>query len=648
MITTPIRSYLLAISFSLTAISSTIGAKSVDPVVLKLNGKSVHKSEFEYIFNKNNSNYAIEKKSLDEYLELFKNYKLKVAEAEALGLDTTKAFKDELKGYRTQLSQPYLVDRSVDEQLIREAYDRLREYVSVRHILVRVSPEATAKERKSALSKISSLRNDLINGADFAELAKESSDCPSSSKGGDLGFITGFMTVYPFETAAYNTPVGDISQIVETQFGYHIIKVDDRKADMGELLVAHIMKEVPRNATIEQVEASRQVIVECLGKLSNGEEFASLARGFSDDKYSASKGGELSWFGVNKLPKPFEEAAYALEIGELSDIVRTDYGWHIIKMLDKRSLASFEDKRAEIVRRLANDERASKGKMALVERLRKEYDVVNSKESLTDMLTNASDMSDSLLIANASSMIKPLVTIRETNYTQGDFVNYLVNKGLSENMKDLISSNIQQFEDDMIIKYEDEHLEEKYSEFRNLMQEYRDGILLFEISNAQVWDKASKDTAGLNRYFLDNRSKYDFESPRFKGYILQCKDQETAQRVRSIISTTPQDSINARITSEINVESQVARVSKGLFSKGDNKIVDALHFNATKLDLSGNLQDVSLLGKELVREPEEYTDVKGLVIADYQNWLENQWVESLRKKYKIKVNKKVVKSINQE
>jgi len=623
-------------------------AKSVDPVVLKINGKSVHKSEFEYIYNKNNSNYAIEKKSLEDYLELFVNYKLKVVEAESLGLDTTKAFKDELRGYRTQLAQPYLVDRSVDEQLIKEAYERLTESVSVRHILVKLSPESTDKERKAAYSKISSLRDEVIKGADFSEVAKKSSDCPSSSKGGDLGFISGFMTVYPFESAAYNTPVGEISSIVETKFGYHIIQVDDRRADVGELLVAHIMKEVPRKATPEQIEASKRVVEDCLERVSKGEDFASLAKEFSDDKYSASKGGELSWFGVNRLPKPFEEAAYALEVGGLSSVVRTDYGWHLIKLIDKRSVSSFEDKRAEIIRKLANDERASKGKMALIDRLRKEYNVTKYQQSLDEVLNVASQMSDSSLIAAAPSMTKPLITIKESSYSQGDYINYIVSKGNNTNIKEQLKSKIGEYENDMIIKYEDQHLESKYSEFNNLMQEYRDGILLFEVSNAQVWDKASKDTAGLNRFFQENRAKYTFDTPRFKGYILQCKDQETAQRVRTIIATTPIDSLNSRIKSEINNESVVARVTKGLYSKGDNKIVDALHFNVSKLDASGELTDISLLGKELVDAPEEYTDVKGLVTADYQNWLEKQWVESLRNKYKVKVNKKVVKSINQE
>lgn len=648
MITTSIRSYLLALSLGLTAFSSNMVAKSVDPVVLKINGKSVHKSEFEYIYNKNNSNYAIEKKSLEDYLELFENYKLKVVEAESLGLDTTKAFKDELRGYRTQLAQPYLVDRSVDEQLIKEAYERLTESVSVRHILVKLSPESTDKERKAAYSKISSLRDEVIKGADFSEVAKKSSDCPSSSKGGDLGFISGFMTVYPFESAAYNTPVGEISSIVETKFGYHIIQVDDRRADVGELLVAHIMKEVPRKATPEQIEASKRVVEDCLERVSKGEDFASLAKEFSDDKYSASKGGELSWFGVNRLPKPFEEAAYALEVGGLSSVVRTDYGWHLIKLIDKRSVSSFEDKRSEIIRKLANDERASKGKMALIDRLRKEYNVTKSQQSLDEVLNVASQMSDSSLIAAAPSMTKPLITIKESSYTQGDYINYIVSKGNNTNIKEQLKSKIGEYENDMIIKYEDQHLESKYSEFNNLMQEYRDGILLFEVSNAQVWDKASKDTAGLNRFFQENRAKYTFDTPRFKGYILQCKDQETAQRVRTIIATTPIDSLNSRIKSEINNESVVARVTKGLYSKGDNKIVDALHFNVSKLDASGELTDISLLGKELVDAPEEYTDVKGLVTADYQNWLEKQWVESLRNKYKVKVNKKVVKSINQE
>lgn len=649
MRTVGMKSYIVALSLAATSFVGSAQAKGIDPVVMTINGKEIRKSEFEYIYNKNNSNNAIDKKSLNEYVELFKNYKLKVAEAERLGVDTTAAFRNELKGYRTQLAQPYLVDRSVDEAVIHEAYSRLVESVSVRHILVKVDPAASPSDTLAAYQKLSQLREQIVSGANFSEVAQSSSECPSSAKGGDLGFITGFMTVYPFESAAYHTAVGSISPIVRTQFGYHIIQVDDRRADMGELLAAHIMKEVPRNATPEQEAEARRIVEECAAKMAQGGDFAALALEFSDDKYSANKGGELNWFGVNRLPKAFEVAAYALQSkGDVSLPVRTDYGWHLIKLLDKRGVASFEEKREEITRRLAGDERASRGRNALITRLRKAYDVTKSQAVLDEMVAAFSTTADTVLMAEASSMKKCLVKINGKDITQGDYINYLSKRNYDGTIASRFEKSYTAFEEQMILDYEDSQLEAKYPEFRHLMQEYRDGILLFDVSNSQVWEKASKDHEGLKRYFETHSAAYRFETPRFKGFVAQCKDAEVAERIRAIIASSPADSVLTRVKLELNSDGIVARVNRLLCAKGDNPMVDAYHFGVGTFVPTTDFPVAIVVGKQLETLPEEYEDVKGMVTADYQNWLEKEWVAILNRQFKVKLNNKVIKTVKGE
>ena len=355
------------------ALSGSLFAQASDPVLMTINGKPVVKSEFEYIYNKNNTNNSLDKKTLDEYVDLFVNFKLKVEEAKAQGIDTTSSFINELASYRSQLTKPYLTDVKVDEAILHEAYDRSKEDLDVSHILIRVTLNATPADTLKAWNQINTIYKRLQK-EDFAKVAKETSEDQSlKESGGHVGWISALNTVYPFETTAYNTPVGTYSKPVRTNFGYHIVKVVARRNTLGEVLVSHIMTFTTKgNDSINKIAKAK--IDSLYQRVLAGDDFGTLAKNYSQDRGSSTKNGELPWFGSGRMVPEFEAAAFALKnVGDVSQPVQSAYGWHIIKLSDKKGLAPYDELKPELERKIKRDDRANRGQKAFVARLRNDY-----------------------------------------------------------------------------------------------------------------------------------------------------------------------------------------------------------------------------------------------------------------------------------
>lgn len=641
------------LSLFLIVYSGCAFGQTNDPVLMKINGKPVYKSEFEYIYNKNNSNNSIDKKTLDEYVDLFVNFRLKVEEAEHLGLDTTQSFVNELSGYRSQLTKPYLTDQKVEEEILQTAYNRMKEDVDVSHILVRVPQNATATDTLNAWKKINAIAKRLEK-EDFAKVAKETSEDQSAEKnGGHLGWMSAFQTVYPFETVAYSTPVGTISKPFKTAFGYHIIKVNNRRNSLGEILVAHIMR-FTKEGDAAKNKAAKITIDSLYQRVLAGDDFGKLATQYSEDKASAVKNGELPWFGVGRMVPEFETAAFALKKnGDVSAPVQSAYGWHIIKLLDKRGLGSFDNIKADIERKIKRDERSTMGQKAFVAELKNEYNFQVNQESVKDFtkLLQNTNLSDSTFKSEALKLNKPLFSFAGKQYSQGDFARYLSSNSYTEKSipSEIINDKLTAFTDREILSYEDSQLEKKYPDFRLLMQEYHDGILLFDISNTEVWEKASKDNDGLNKYFKDHKSDYKWEKPHYKGLVVSCKDEASYKAAKLIVKKSSVDSLEKYLTTRLNDSIQHVKVEKGIFVQGDNKIVDKFGFKDKKVTVpeDKNFPYQFVVGKNIKTTPEDYTDVRGLVTADYQDYLEKNWIESLRAKYPVEINKEVLKTIKE-
>ncbi|MDR1699470.1 MAG: peptidylprolyl isomerase [Prevotellaceae bacterium] len=622
-------------------------ANAQNEVLMTVGSDKITKSEFEYIYNKNNSDNAIDKKTLDEYVELFKVFKLKVAEAKALKLDTTQAFVNELAGYRSQLANNFLLDKALEEKLKNEAFDRMREVANVSHILLRLPEFPTPADTLAVYNRALEIRKRLEK-EDFETVAREVSEDPSAQQnGGTLGNITAFMMVYPFENAAFNTPVGKISQPVRTQFGYHLVRVNSRQANPGEVLIAHISLNAPKNVPADTLKAKEQKINDIYKRIKAGESFESLVH-FSDDKSSPT--GELPWFGVGRILPEIERTAFSLKVGEVAAPVQSPMGFHIIKLLDRKPFELTEQRKAELEKQFnASGERASLPVFAFIDNLRKEYNLQVNQTSLNDFyeLGKRYAVSDSLFKVEAAKFSdKPLFTFADQTATQADFANYLAAKNFVNTVESrlIIDESLKNLQNKRLFEYASANLENINPEFRNLMQEYRDGILLFEISNQNVWEKAAQDTLGLEQFYATNREKYTWQQPHFKGRVISAPDEETADKARNIIRNAPKDSIDARLrASDITTK---IRIQRGLFAQGDNAAVDKLVFNTGDFTPGEKYPVVFIAeGGELLAEPQELADVRGQVTADYQNFLEENWVKELKEKYPVVVFEDVLKTI---
>ncbi len=639
---------ILAISLLVPAL---VVSQESDPTIMTINGKEIKKSEFEYIYNKNKQQ-QLEQKTLDEYLEMFKDYKLKVMEAEANGIDTTQAFISELQGYRNQLAQPYLVDQEADEKLAQEAYARLQENVEVAHILFSVEEGNPNKTQAKAYEKAMAVKKRIDAGADFTEMAKKYSEDPSVARNnGYLGYIKGFMTVYPFEQVAYTTPVGEVSEPVLSRFGYHLIKVMSRRTDPGEVLTAHIMVMLPTSITPDEAKAKEAKIQEAYQKLLNGAAFEDMVQEYTEDPGTRDTDGKMRWISTGRIVKEYEDVAFSLNEGEISAPFKTPFGWHIVKVIEKRGLKPYAEMQKDIMRRIAREDRAGNGKESLIAKLKIDYNYKFYGDKMAQLkeLAKSTQLNENFQ-STISQDNEALFTLNGIKYTVSNFAEYYANskKPKETDAEKSITESVNDYINYAIIAYENSILEDKYPDFRNLYNEYRDGMLLFEISNREVWDKAAKDEKGLKKYFKKNRRQYSWNEPHFKGIVVQCKNDSVASEAKAMLKNLEYEESATTLNKELNRGSErVIKVKRGLFSYGDTAIVDSYFFGA-KPYIDETFPVSFAKGRLLKKGPENYTDVKGQVTSDYQQQLEKDWIKYLNKKYKVEINYNVVSTIEEK
>ncbi len=634
--------------FAFTVLSLSSYAQDKKATILTVQGENVTKEEFENIFRKNNRDSVINEKALDDYMELFINFKLKVREARDLGMDTVQKFKSELDGYRQTLARPYLTDGAMLDVMVKEAYDRMNYEVRAAHILVKCESNASPEDSLKAFNKIMEIRNKILAGADFSTIAKQSSEDPSAKENaGDLGYFTAFQMVYQFEDAAFNTPTGQLSMPVRTRYGYHILKVSDKRPARGEVRVAHILvKEKKEDNGAENARLKAQEIYQ---KAKSGESFTELASKFSEDASSAKSGGELPWFGTNKMVSEFEEASFALKNdGDVSEPFKTSYGWHIVKRLGHRGLGTFTEMEKEIKAKVSKDNRSERTRSSFINKLKKDYNF-----SYNPALLNAIAAKADTAVFNGKwnlkkkELKKTLFTIDGKAFKVAD-----LHKVITSKMKiktkftpsQYIVDEGEHFMEVSLLKHEDAKLEQKYDAFRLLMNEYREGILLFELTDQKVWTKAVKDTIGLQNFYEKNQARFMWPE-RLDVTLYTCGNEAMAQKVRELIA---KGTDNASIALEVNKDSQLnLQIEEGVFSEEDR---DVLANVARKTGLSTNIpfngQIVIANVKAIIPpSPKKLSEARGLITSEYQNYLEQQWIAELRKKYTYKKNSEVLHSI---
>tara|TARA_B100000161_G_scaffold231785_1_gene179599 strand:+ start:482 stop:2440 length:1959 start_codon:yes stop_codon:yes gene_type:complete len=611
--------------------------------ILQIDDKTISLAEFENIFYKNNYNDTIDKQYLDEYIELFINFKLKVLEAESLYMDTISTFIKELDGYKEQLAKPYLRNKEFDDLMIKEAYDRMLFDVKASHILIKVNEESIDSDNE-AFNKATSIRNEIVNKKiSFSDAAKKYSEDPSAqNNSGDLGFFTAFMMVYDFESAVYELEINEISKPIKTKYGYHLIKLFDKRKALGEIQVAHIM--FKKNKNTSDNSNAKEKINEIYTKLKNGEDFAELAERFSEDRSTAVKGGRLPPFGVGKMVAEFEEIAFSLnKPAEYSKPFETDFGWHIISLINKNDIPPFNDVTKEIMNKISRDSRGELSKISLYEKLKDNYKVknnVNNFKKLRKLAYKNVKLSNWDGINDIDSEV--LFYIDSLEILVSDFVKYVLLNQKNETDFDIL---YQDYVNVKLLSHEKNMLSFKYPEYKALLNEYREGILLFDITNQNVWNKAVNDTVGLNQYFIDNQQNYMWND-RVEASIYTCSNKTIASRVKFQLFLLQS---NDKILKNINKESPLnLQIQSDTFEENDNVYIQK---SEKKLGLNSDivLDDGSVVlvyvKNKIPATNKDLSDVKGKVISDYQSHLENQWIDKLRKKYTIKINKEVLYSL---
>ena len=615
--------------------------------LLEIENEKITLDEFKNIFNKNNDKQVIDQNYLDEYIELFINFKLKVKEAKELGYDTLSTFIDELEGYRKQLVKPYLRDDQFNEGLFDEALERIQYDINASHILININDE----NNDDALNRINDLRREIVSGnISFEDAAiKYSDDKSAISNKGKLGYFTAFMMVYDFESAAYSNEVGKISQPVKTKYGYHLIKVNNRRKAVGQRKVAHIMFKTGKSASQNKIDQANQKILGTYELLKNGDPFAEVAEKFSEDRSTAIKGGILPAFGVGKMVSEFEEEAFKLQsLGDFSEPFRTGFGWHIVMLIEDFPVVLNDDLYLKVKTGIEKDSRSKLSGEFMSKKLKDLYNIKVYKENFNSLRRAAvKDVSKSIWDGNnASRLDKSLFKIENMTFYQDDLTEYILNNQKNNNDFDMLYLD---FLDICLFKYEESQLENKYPEFKLLLNEYREGILLFDLTNKNVWKKAVDDSLGLIKYFTNNIENYNLDE-RIEASVYKCLDLSTARKVKSLLYKLNRGNINnSRLLEIVNKESPLnLQITSNKFIKGDNAYIDNISW---KVGISKDIKDddgsIVIINVSSILPSGSMTlnEIRGKVISDYQKYLDSNWISHLRSKYKFSVNKEILYSL---
>ena len=687
----------LSALFSMSLLSFSQNGK--EAVLMTIGQDKVTVDEFLSVYKKNNNrnNASLDRKSMEEYLDLYTVFRLKVKEAKESGLDTTKAFKDELAGYRKTLAQPYLTEKEAIDNLVKQAYDRMQWDIRTSQILVKmdanedsteaymkigiikdflngkpnaaalkkyetlvkanlkITKTSPASDTLAAYNRINPLQNMMkLKTHDFASVAKLVSDHGSKTRGGDLGYMSGLSPNYPYEyeNAAFAAKQGELYGPFRTTMGYHLLKVEDKKPHR-EIHVEHLMLIFKKGMSHDDSLKLKSRIDSLSGLVKKGENFEEIVKKYSEHKETAKKGGDLGWIAMNAdYPVEFKEAAFALKAkGDITEPVKTRFGWHLIKKTEERSIAPFDSIKPEIKAKVQKDARISVARDIMISKLKNQYAF---KEVMPRSVSDFNPVLDSTIFIGqwkaekAKSLNKPMFTILGKSYTQQDFAKYIEKNYRNAGRvpaKRVAEVLYKPFVDETILNTREERLEMEYPEFKMLMGEYSDGILLFNLTDQKVWSKAIKDTTGAKEYYEKNKDHFMWED-RLDASIYTCKDEKTAEKVKKMIKANKSDkdiiaSINKDTVINVSVD------SKTLYLKGDNTMLDATNWNTgipPNQAVKGKIVFANI--RKIVKPtPKTYTEARGLVTSEYQTFLEKQWIESLKQKYPVSVDRKVFDSI---
>jgi peptidyl-prolyl cis-trans isomerase SurA len=635
-------------------------AQSDKEILLSIGGQDVTSEEFYRVYTKNsNITSESDKKSIDEYYDLFVNYKLKVIEAKNRGYDTSRVFIDEFSGYRSQLAKPYLEKSNLKDSLVLEAYERYKEEIEASHILVECRENSIPEDTLKAFQKIMAIHARVTGGEPFEQVARATSDDPSvKDNGGYLGFFSAFRMVYPFETGAYNTPEGQISGIIRTSFGYHIIKVHSRRPSRGSIKAAHIMVRLAEGASEPEEKAAEEKIQKAYLDLMEGKSWADAVKEYSENPRTKEKEGEIGWLRTGQAPEEFLGPCFAEETGSFTKPIKTRGGYHIGFVMEKRPIESFDEAKEKLTRRVERDNfRKDALENLRYGQLRNKYKVVINEENLESLfpLLDSNIYKGTWTAATAKHLTQPAFLIEDKPISTYDFAKYLatqyrkINK--EQSFEQIVNEQLKEFANTQLYEYAIEQLPYENKDYKYLMKEYHDGILLFNLTNDLVWTKAQEDTLGLEKFY-ETASKYQWNE-RIAVNVYTYADNSYTTKLPALIkkqrkkkagdefllkNLCPSDTVPCiKIESKVYEKSQDAMADKLPWEKG-----------ATMLESDDNSNYLYYITDIKGKEDKKLHEARGLYIADYQTYLEKEWIKELRDKYEVTRNDEVFNKLKSE
>jgi len=635
---------------------------STKEVLFTIDNKPYYTDEFARVYKKNLDLVKDEsQKDLNQYLELFVGYKLKINKAYKLGLQDGTAYQNELKSYRSQLSKNYTSDSKVTKELVDEGYKRFLKEIKASHILFSVDENALPEDTLKVYKQAVEVRKRAIAGEDFGKLATEFSQDPSAKDNkGDLGYFTSFRMVYAFETGAYNTPKGSISNPIRTRFGYHLIKVNDVRDNRGDVIVAHIMIMNPATTDENKVDEDKgkNTIQDIYKKLQQGEKFEDLAKQFSEDKSSSSKGGVLNRFGSGQLSsEEFENVAFNLtKENPVSEPFKSQYGWHIVKLIDKFAVKTIEEMRSELESKVSKDDRSRLITASMNEKLRKKYTLKRDDKfyaAVSKLVTNDIYEGKWETPADLKSFNKNIVNINASKSISGaSFLNYIKEQQKSKitlkPISKLINKFYESYLDQELAQYYDDNLEKEFPEFSAVMDEYRDGLLLFDLMEKEIWTKSKTDTTGLKLFYDKNLKNYQWKNRLDVTILSSTKSEVIKKALKYLKNDKPVDFIKEKLNIKdgaVNIMSKV-----GVFEEGNEALPKSLKFETgiSEIIKEGEYYFVTKVNVTLPAGPKALEECKGKAINDYQQFLEENWVKDLKSEFKVEVNQAVFESVKKQ
>ncbi|MDA9334984.1 peptidylprolyl isomerase [Flavobacteriaceae bacterium] len=635
------------ISLSIFCVSFFISNAQISDTdsLLTISDQAVLADEFVRVYNKNlNLVQDASQKDLDSYLELFINYKLKLVEAKALDYDKDPTYLKEFNSYKNQLTDAYLTDKKVTDALVREAYERTTNEVKAQHILILLDEVET--DTLEAYSKIEKLRERFIN-EDFESLRKELHNGKSIFVE-DLGYFSAFKMVYNFESAAYTTKIGEVSRPFRTRFGFHVVKVLDKRKSRGQVEVAHIMI---TNKQKDSTLVPKDRIQELHRLLLQGEDFSELAKQFSDDKSSSNLGGKLKPFKSGQINSEiFENTAFGLTNKEdLSQPIQTKFGWHILKLIDRKPVESFETLKPELENQVGKDSRSQLVKAKMLEQLLADYQLSNQNSNVAEIESNLSfDSTQNVWkFSDNFEATQPFLTIQNTTHTAQDFLEFL-NKNQRAVKKEwpvsvIVKKQYASFLEQSVFQYKRDNLENENQEFANILNEYREGLLLFELMQDKIWDGAKNDSIGLQTFYNDNKANYVWPD-RIEGSVARSSDSKYTKKV---LKYWRKNSSNNEIAEVLNKTKQNVIFSNGEFEIGHPALPKGLDYKAGLSKVIQENSNYFVVNVTALKPSKQksFEEAKGQLISDYQTELELNWIQELRSKYSVKVNEEVLSKV---